>query len=110
MSESSKYTRDTEAWHSGGDIVLVAENTAFRVHRSLVARQSDFLERILDYFLSVPQVTDRSCRDKVKAESFETFDGVPVVPMVAAPYDLRQFVKVVYDGYVRNPHLRPSLI
>ena len=82
--------------------MLVAGNTAFRVHRSLVARQSDFLERILDYFLSVAQITDRSCRDKVKAESFETFDGVPVVPMVAAPYDLRQFVKVVYDGYVRN--------
>ena len=110
MSESSKYTRDTETWHGGGDIVLVAENTAFRVHRSLVARQSDLLERILDYFLSVPQVTGRSRRKKVKAESRETFDGVPVVPMVVAPYDLGQFLKVVYDGHVRNPHLRPSLI
>ena len=110
MSELSKYTRDTEAWHGGGDIVLVAENRAFRVHRSLVARQSDLLERILDYFLSVPQVTSKSRRKKANAEPLETFDGVPVVPMVVAPYDLRQFLKVVYDGYVRNPHLPLSRI
>ena len=82
--------------------MLVAENTAFRVHRSLVARQSDFLERILEYSLSVPQVIDRSRRKKAKAGSLETFDGVPVVSMVATPYDLRQFLKVVYDGYVRD--------
>ena len=65
-------THETPKYGTAAETVLVAENTAFRVHGSLVARQSDLLERILDYFLSVPQVTDRSRRKKAKAESLRS--------------------------------------
>lgn len=61
-------TRHTNLWFEDGNIVLVAQHTAFRVHRTVLAMHSNVFR---DMFL-IPQ----------PATVDESIDGCPVVRMV----------------------------
>lgn len=61
-------TKHPTLWFEDGNVVLIAENTGFRVYRGLLARHSDIFR---DMF-SVPQ-------PQTAAE--DSFDGCPVVRM-----------------------------
>ena len=76
-------TRYDELWFEDGNIVLVVDHTALRVHRSLLARKST----VFSDMLSLPQ-----------AYSQELVDGAPVIHMHDDPQDLVYFIDSMYNG------------
>ncbi|RDX41897.1 hypothetical protein OH76DRAFT_1422827 [Lentinus brumalis] len=78
--------RDSEFWLLDGNVVLIAQKSAFRVHQSVLARHSTVLA---DLF-TVPLPPSSDAR--------ETMDGCPVVQLHDSPDDLRYLLKALYDG------------
>ncbi|KAJ6621861.1 hypothetical protein B0H10DRAFT_2346449 [Mycena sp. CBHHK59/15] len=76
-----------EPWFDDGNVVLATSDspTAFRVHRSVLARHSEVFESM---FL-VPQPL---------TEVVETMDGCQVVRMWDSPTDLSNLIIALYDG------------
>ena len=62
------FAKHPDLWFDDGNVVLVAENTAFRLYRGLLTRQSEIFR---DMFL-MPQS---------EAIATETYEGCPVVRM-----------------------------
>ena len=71
-------------WFEDGNIVLIAENVAFKLHRGVLARQSPIFE---DMF-SVPQPTVQ-----------DQFENCPAVHLHDLASDLENFIEVLYDGF-----------
>ena len=72
--------RHYEFWLDDGNIVLVAENVAFRVYRGLLAAQSTVFE---DMLASSSPLAD------------ESFDGCPVVRLSDSPMELAHLLGVI---------------
>ena len=72
-----------EPWLEDGNVVLVAEGTAFRVFRSVLSKNSDVF---CDMFM-LPQRTDA-----------ETFDGCPVVHLADPMEEVRDVLLALFDG------------
>ena len=72
--------RDSEFWLEDGNVVLVAQNTGFRVYKGLLAAQSPVFH---DMFSAAGLQAD------------ERYDGVPVVPLFDSPVDLRHLLRVL---------------
>ena len=71
-------------WFDDGNIVLIAENVAFKAHRSILSRQS----AVFNDMFSIPQ-----------PDVTELFDNCPVVYLQDAASDLAIFIEVLYDGF-----------
>ena len=69
--------RDPDLWLEDGNIVLVARDTAFRVYRGLLVKQSTVLA---DMFATGNPTAD------------ESLDGCPVVRLPDAPVDLKHLL------------------
>ncbi|KAI0668011.1 hypothetical protein C8Q78DRAFT_980914 [Trametes maxima] len=86
--------QDEDFWFDDGSIVIVAEDTGFRVHRSLLARVSSVFE---DTF-SIPQPPDA-----------RAYQGVPVLELQDGAHDMKCLLYAIYDGrrYLANmdPHI-----
>ena len=72
-----------DVWLEDGNVVLVAEGTAFRVFRSVLAKNSEIFR---DMF-NLPQ-----------PESTEMYAGCPVVGLHDSKADLRWILKALYDS------------
>lgn len=72
--------RYEEFWLEDGNIVLVAQNVAFRVYQGLLTKQSAVFK---DLFSSAETRAD------------ETYDGVPVVRLFDSPVELRHLFRVL---------------
>ena len=77
-------TRDTDVWLPDGNIVVVARNTAFRVHKSILAIHSEVFR---DLFLLPPPTPND-----------ETMDGCPIVWVSDDPTHLRRLFLVLCCG------------
>ncbi|CAA7266013.1 unnamed protein product [Cyclocybe aegerita] len=77
-------TRSEGLWLDDGNIILQAEATQFRVHRSMLARHSVVFK---DMF-SMPQPDE----DPV-------FEGCPVITLSDKAEDLKQILSVFYDNF-----------
>ncbi|KAH9937913.1 uncharacterized protein BXZ73DRAFT_44668 [Epithele typhae] len=86
MSASPPITRDTEVWYHDGNVVLVAEDVAFRVHRSILEASKSAVFRTL---FEVPQPLPAAA---------DHLDGCPVVHVSDCAYDMREFLAVLYSG------------
>ncbi|KAI0081009.1 hypothetical protein K474DRAFT_1657193 [Panus rudis PR-1116 ss-1] len=77
--------RSSDVWFDDGNVVIVAQGTAFRVHRGVVARKSDIFR---DMF-SIPQ----------PAASLETemYDGCPVVHVSDSRVEVMLLLAAMYD-------------
>ncbi|KAI0669334.1 hypothetical protein C8Q78DRAFT_978161 [Trametes maxima] len=75
----------SECWYEDGNIVLIAECVAFRVHRGLLAQHSTIFH---DLF-SVPQ----PCTD-----ASELIEGCPVVHLSDTSDDVERLLRALYDG------------
>ncbi|TFK79551.1 hypothetical protein K466DRAFT_668082 [Polyporus arcularius HHB13444] len=86
---------DAHVWYADGDIVIIAQETVFRVHKSVVARHSKALECMFQPISWGGQ-----------ADLTNTFDGLPTVRVTDTAYDFKHFLLVVYDGFPRDkdPH------
>ena len=76
----------SEYWLDDGNIVLQAENVQFRVHRSVLARQSNVFK---DMF-GMPQ--------PLQPEE-PTVDGCPIVWLSDAADDVKMMLAAFYDNY-----------
>ena len=76
----SRQKRDEEIWFEDGNIIVIAEDTAFRLYKGILSAASPVFK---DLF-SVPQPEDA-----------ETMDGCPVVHLADSATDLRHFFRAV---------------
>ena len=70
-------------WFDDGNIVLIAENIAFRVHSSILSRRSPVFK---DMF-AMPQPMGAEC-----------MENCPVVQMTDPPSELGDFLNYIYNG------------
>lgn len=77
-----------DPWIDDGNVVLLVDqsNIAFKVHRGILARQSDIFD---DMFQLPPPAAE---------DDLETIDGCQVVRMYDLPVDLSALIKTLYDG------------
>jgi len=81
-STSQSTPRHAEFWFTDGSIVLIIEGTAFRIHKSILSKQSD----VFSDLFTVPQPQDGT----------ETMDGCPVVHLPDALPDFIDVMKALY--------------
>ena len=77
-----------DLWFEDGNVVLVAEGAAFKVHRGVLSRNSEIFR---DMF-GVPQ-----------PEHGETFEGCPVVHLTDSKEDVRYMLSALCD--TRNAYV-----
>ncbi|ESK97864.1 hypothetical protein Moror_17293 [Moniliophthora roreri MCA 2997] len=94
----------SELWFKDGNIVLIAEGFAFKVHRGLLERHSEFFESLF----SVPQPRNAMDMDlDIDMDSdLGVFEGSQTVEMHDRAEDVYHFLKALYDGLylVHRPH------
>ena len=81
---------DSEFWFEGGDITVIAQNTAFRFHKIFLSQHSS---AVPDVF-STPQPSDPPVPDEA---ADKTSDGCPIVRVSDTSYDFRELLRVMYD-------------
>ncbi|KAI1786598.1 hypothetical protein LXA43DRAFT_1085384 [Ganoderma leucocontextum] len=78
--------RDSEIWFEDGNVVVIAQNTAFRFHK------------VFRDLFSVPQPSEPP------AGAVETLDGCPVVRVSDTSYDFRELLRAIYAGSISHLH------
>lgn len=78
--------RHDDLWLSDGSVVLVAEDTLFKVHKSQLSRHSVVFR---DMF-AMPQLEG--------AGRMETLDGCDVVRLHDSAQDIESLLRALYDG------------
>ncbi|RDX41828.1 hypothetical protein OH76DRAFT_1363808 [Lentinus brumalis] len=79
----SEIHRDPDVWFEDGNIIVIAQQTAFCFHRGTLAKHSE----IFCSLFTVPQPT-----------SPDTMDGCPVICVTDTPYDFKFLLRAIYDG------------
>ncbi|KAH7885812.1 hypothetical protein F5I97DRAFT_1808537 [Phlebopus sp. FC_14] len=95
-------TRHSDLWFSDGSIVLRAEDTLFRVHKSLLARHSGFfhdlftLPQLVEDVASPPSCQSTSLTTVVGATG--DVEGCPVLRLHDAAEDVANLLTALVDG------------
>lgn len=79
--------RYEQLWFEDGNVMIIAEDTAFRLHRGILSRHSEVFR---DMF-SIPQPQGDA----------EIMEGVPVVHLPDSLHDLAHFLCALYDGEIK---------
>ncbi len=74
--------KTTDFWFPDGNIILLVEDIAFKVHRGQLVRHSDVFR---DMFSLPPPAS-------------ETIDGIPWVQLHDDPSDMLHLLRALYDG------------
>ncbi|KAL4246431.1 hypothetical protein ABKN59_009645 [Abortiporus biennis] len=77
--------RCKEFWFEDGNIILLAEETSFRVHKTFLSRHSTVFNDILN----IPQTQDSLCTQ---------VDGCPTIYLSDSKEDIHCMLSVLYDG------------
>lgn len=77
--------RHDQLWFDDGNIVLLVDNVAFKVHRSLLSRHSTVFKDLFE--LSQPSTSID-----------EQMDGIPLVKLHDSPHELADLLDVIYNG------------
>jgi hypothetical protein len=75
----------SEYWFEDGNIVLQAEDTLFRVHRSILSRHSQIFKDIF----AMPQAP---------SQENESIEGCPVVHLSDTAEDMGNIISLIYDS------------
>ena len=78
--------QDAELWFDDGSVVVIAQQTAFRVHRGVLSRHSETFSGLF----TLPQSPDPA--------AIETLDGCPVVRVPESSHDMKHLLHALYDG------------
>ncbi|KAF8643193.1 hypothetical protein AX16_009170 [Volvariella volvacea WC 439] len=84
IPEAPSIPEQGEIWFDDGNVVLLVENTAFRVHKGVLKRLSDFFDDVF----RLPQPPDQ-----------ELLNGVPVMHMQDDLDDVLATLKVIYEPF-----------
>lgn len=79
-----------ELWFEDGNVVLIAESTSFRVHKSILSRTSDFFK---DMF-SLPQPPLAEVDD----DKNDLTSPCPTIPTSETAEDLMYFLDAMYNS------------
>lgn len=82
-SEILSEAQRSDFWFKDGNLILMAGNVAFKVHRGNLERHSDIFRDML----SIPQPPDA-----------ETFEDCPLIELHDSPMDLWHLLRAIYDG------------
>ncbi|KAF8064857.1 hypothetical protein FPV67DRAFT_158026 [Lyophyllum atratum] len=80
-----KHFRSTEFWFSDGSIIVIVENTAFRIHKSILSRHSD----VFSDLFTVPQPQTGS----------EKIDGVEAVRLTDDLSGFTDVIRALYEPF-----------
>lgn len=81
--ESTTIQPHPEMSFDDGNIMIIAEKTSYRVHRSVLSRKSALFKDLL----SLPQ-----------PDSEEKLDGLPVVRLLDPAEDITMLLDAIYNG------------
>lgn len=85
-TDSQQMIRDPDLWLEDGNVVIVAQDTAFRVHRGLLSRHSE----VFSGLFTLAQPDDQALTER--------YDGCPVVRVPDSSHDFRHLLRALYDG------------
>lgn len=88
---SKSFERDSEFWFKGGDIIVVAQKTAFRFHKDVVSLHSSASPNIFSKSQHSESLVPDETTDK-------TSDGCPVVRASDTSSDFRELLRAMYYG------------
>ena len=88
--------RDSTIWFEDGNVVVSAQNVAFRARKSVLSLHS---QAFRDLF-AVPQPSKAEDNSST-AQPGDTFDDCPVVRVTDTSYDFRELLRAIYHGGVR---------
>ncbi|KAI0788374.1 hypothetical protein C8Q74DRAFT_1367103 [Fomes fomentarius] len=77
---------DEDLWFEDGNVIVIAQERAFRFHRGALSRHSD----VFCGLFSLPQPTSRDVVD--------TLDGISIVHVPDTAYDFKHLLRAIYDG------------
>ncbi len=80
--------KDSDIWFEDGNVIVIAQHTAFRFHKGVLSRHSQVFR---DLFL-VPQPSTS------EASASDVFDGCPAVRVSDTSYDFRELLRAIYGG------------
>jgi hypothetical protein len=83
MATLSDAVVQSDLWFEDGNVILVAGDVAFKVHKGQLERHSEIFR---DLF-SLPQPVDQP-----------TFQGCPIVQLYDSPSDITFLLRALYDG------------
>ncbi|KAG8941573.1 hypothetical protein FRC04_004154 [Tulasnella sp. 424] len=86
-----KYKKDTTHWYADGNLIVLVENTAFRVFQSFLTRRSG----VMDAALAVPQSKRLNNPESPVRIRRDTFDGASVVELDDNTLDVGLLLDVV---------------
>ncbi|RDX51165.1 hypothetical protein OH76DRAFT_1481836 [Lentinus brumalis] len=92
----SELSKDSEFWFHDGNVVLVAQRGAFRVHRSILSRHSEVFRNM--FAIPVPSTPDSST---------EQLEGLPAIPVSDSAHDFKHLLHALYDGSNYLKHGEP---
>lgn len=78
--------KDPQLWFQDGNIVLVAQGVAFRVHRGILSRHSETFNNL--FTIPPPSSPDSS----------EELEGLPVINVSDSAHDFKHLLHALYDG------------
>ncbi|KAL1659878.1 hypothetical protein GGF50DRAFT_64397 [Schizophyllum commune] len=84
--EPEPVVRCEELWYDDGNLILQAERTQFRVHRSILCKQS----------IVFKDMKEASCTSTGSI----TVEGCPVVELQDSAKEIRYMLQCIYDTYV----------
>ncbi|RPD57115.1 hypothetical protein L227DRAFT_602682 [Lentinus tigrinus ALCF2SS1-6] len=84
--EDTEPQRDESFWFEDGNIVVIAQQTAFRVHRGVLSRHSETFSGLF----TLPRPAGGAYE--------EVIDTCPVVRVTDSPHDFKHLLHALYDG------------
>ena len=84
--ELPRTVRHTELWFEDGTIVIQAQHTLYKVHKSLLCRESLLFEDML----SLPQSSEQTAED--------TYDGSPLLKLQEPAADITLLLWSLFDA------------
>lgn len=78
---------EADLWFNDGNIIVVADDTPFKVYRGLLSQRSEVLRDIL----SIPQPPTPNAS--------ELMDGIPILHVSDTWKDLSYVLSALYNGY-----------
>ncbi|KAI0710511.1 hypothetical protein C8Q76DRAFT_598175, partial [Earliella scabrosa] len=82
-------------WFEDGNVDVVAHDTVYRVHQSVLGRQS----QVFSGAFSMPHTEFKSSIPSVNDTGHS--NGVPLIHLPDSAYDVKQLLLYLYDGYNR---------
>lgn len=88
--QAQEVKQDSDVWFEDGNIVIVAQNTGFCVHRSVLSHRSPIFCDVFSTGTHPPPDNSTTA---------ETFSGLPVVHVSDNADDMRFILRAIYDGH-----------